>query len=564
MEKFKKIIKYLGVAFVFLLPLQTRWIFSASESEYRTLGLYGTEILFGAIMLLSIIYFLTTWVKKHRSIEATKQSGKKEIIIILILIGTLLSNVWGATDQSIAFYKFSQIISAAALFALIVALKPAFSKISSALILSGVWQSLFAIQQFLDQKIIANKWLGMAAQAPQTLGVPVVEADGTRWLRAFGTLPHPNILAGFLIVSLILIIGSYTLTQHKRWKKILPLFFILNSIALFTTLSRAAILTFVILIILLPFLARKQAMLAKSATKFALIFLCVTVLFTVMYPSLIFSRASGNSYVENVSNTTRVEQYREFGAVIKQNWLTGVGLGNYPAAIETLKPNLAAWTYQPIHNTYLLIFAELGLLGLGAIILLIIFIALQLRRVNISVQRITAITCLTGITLLALFDHYLWSFYFGLMLTAIIFALEKNAAKTIVVSGPVIIEKEKVLLIRDKKDEFWKFPGGRVEEIDYETKEPLLTACQRETKEEIGLNIEIIRPLRSLIVDKPDGTAVELNHFLAKSTGAISLSTDIKESRWHQLNNLPNNCAPNIKPIIDDFQRFAKLHSVVR
>lgn len=517
--------------------------------------LYGTEILLGIILILSIIYAIWEW--RHRSNESMNQriNQTKKIALLALILGIIFLNAWNAFDLDIAFYKFSQIISAAALFAIIIAFKPGFMKVSAALILGGVWQALFAIQQFIDQKIIANKWLGMAAQAPQTLGVPVVESDGTRWLRAFGTLPHPNILAGFLVITLILIIGSHALTAHKRWKKILPVFFIINSIALFTTLSRAAILTFIILIILLPFLARRQPNLAKSATKFALIFLCITVLFTVMYPSLIFSRVNGDSPVETISNATRVEQYREFGSVIKQNWITGVGLGNYTVALEMLKPNLPAWVYQPIHNTYLLIFAELGLLGLGACILFIIFVALKLRRGHVSVQHITAITCLTGIALLMLFDHYFWSFWFGLALVAIILALTKNAAKTIVVSGPVIIEKEKVLLIRDKKDDFWKFPGGRVEDVDYHEDDPLGAACRREVKEEIGLDVEIVRPLPTLIATKSDGTSVELNHFSSKSAGKIFLGSDIREARWHDLDKLPNNCAPNIKPVIDDCKK---------
>ena len=520
------------------------------------MSVYGTEILLGLILLLCVVGTLRA--------TPLQQKNTPSLVITIIFIGILILNAWNAADQSIAFYKFSQLILATALFALIVALKPAFSKISGALILSGTWQSLFAIQQFLDQKIIANKWLGMAAQDPQILGTPIVQLGETRWLRAFGTLPHPNMLAGFLIIILILIIGSYTLTASKRWKKVLPLFFIINSIALFTALSRAAILTFIILIIFLPFLARKHAALSKSATKFALIFLCVTILFTAMYPNLILNRATGASRVESISNATRIEQYKEAWPIIKSNWLTGVGLGNYTIALEKIKPALPAWTYQPIHNADLLIFAELGLLGLGAAILFIIFIALQLRRINLSVQRITAITCLTGIALLALFDHYHWSFYLGLTLFATILALTKISGNTVVVSGPVIINNNKILLIRDKKDDFWKFPGGRVEEIDYKTKEPLRAACQRETKEEIGLNIEIIRPLRSLLVDKPDGTAVELNHFLAKSTGKIYLGNDIKEARWHALKDLPKNCAPNIRPAIDDFKQSAKLHPVVQ
>ncbi|HNW55933.1 MAG TPA: NUDIX domain-containing protein, partial [bacterium] len=55
-------------------------------------------------------------------------------------------------------------------------------------------------------------------------------------------------------------------------------------------------------------------------------------------------------------------------------------------------------------------------------------------------------------------------------------------------SGPVIIEDNRVLLVKDTKDDFWKFCGGRVEDFESDIK---LTAA-REAREELGLEIEIL------------------------------------------------------------------------
>ena len=51
----------------------------------------------------------------------------------------------------------------------------------------------------------------------------------------------------------------------------------------------------------------------------------------------------------------------------------------------------------------------------------------------------------------------------------------------IIASGPVIVEDGKLLLIRDNKDDFYKFPGGRVEDG-----ENFEETCLRETGEEIN------------------------------------------------------------------------------
>ena len=62
--------------------------------------------------------------------------------------------------------------------------------------------------------------------------------------------------------------------------------------------------------------------------------------------------------------------------------------------------------------------------------------------------------------------------------------------KFIIASGPVIIEKGRLLVNRDDKDDFYKIPGGRVKDSD----SSLEQTCIREAKEESGLDIEVISP----------------------------------------------------------------------
>ncbi len=128
----------------------------------------------------------------------------------------------------------------------------------------------------------------------------------------------------------------------------------------------------------------------------------------------------------------------------------------------------------------------------------------------------------------------------------------------IVISGPVIIEDGKVLLTKHGDDGFLKFLGGRVENFDFtDPQNSLEEACRREVKEEMGFDVEIIRPVKPMIVRKPGdpNTWVILIHYLAKRLGEIKCGTDIKDAQWFDINNLPANCAPNIKPIIDEYKK---------
>lgn len=119
-------------------------------------------------------------------------------------------------------------------------------------------------------------------------------------------------------------------------------------------------------------------------------------------------------------------------------------------------------------------------------------------------------------------------------------------------AGPVIIENGKVLLDRKKKNSGaspWLFPGGKVE-----SGESLEETARREVKEELGIEIEIIRPLRTLVkpgLSNPHHTYI-LAHFLAKRIGEINPGDDIAEWGWHDIHHLPDNCAPNVREIIND------------
>lgn len=132
----------------------------------------------------------------------------------------------------------------------------------------------------------------------------------------------------------------------------------------------------------------------------------------------------------------------------------------------------------------------------------------------------------------------------------------------IVASGPVIIENEKVLLDKDGHDLFWKFPGGKIEQSDLtDAEHSLETAARRKVKEELGFDIEIIRPLKPMMIIKPvitnedKDTIVVLIHWFSKRIGEIVPGSNTTEWAWHDIYNLPADCAPNIRPVIEDYLR---------
>lgn len=125
--------------------------------------------------------------------------------------------------------------------------------------------------------------------------------------------------------------------------------------------------------------------------------------------------------------------------------------------------------------------------------------------------------------------------------------------KIIIASGPVIVEENKVLLNDHGDTDFWKFCGGAVKSSD----DDLISAAKREAKEEMDIDLEILGQEPFITYTKkttPEGDLdVILVHFLAHRIGEIKSGADILSWQWFDINNLPNNLAPNIIPVLRHF-----------
>ncbi len=124
--------------------------------------------------------------------------------------------------------------------------------------------------------------------------------------------------------------------------------------------------------------------------------------------------------------------------------------------------------------------------------------------------------------------------------------------KIIIVSGPVIVNNNKVLLDISSGDDFWKFCGGRASE-----KESLKETAVRRAKEELNIDVKIIKDKPFLMYAKKEkeGNAIDiiLVHWLANFSGDVSTGADVKKYDWFELNNLPENIGPNIIPALKHF-----------
>ena len=128
-----------------------------------------------------------------------------------------------------------------------------------------------------------------------------------------------------------------------------------------------------------------------------------------------------------------------------------------------------------------------------------------------------------------------------------------NPIQLTIAAGPVIIEDNKVLLDKHGDDGFWKFPGGRLRDDNSPQENAIM-----EAKEELGIDVELKGEPFVLIFEKDDEGVKEyvvLIHYLATRQGEINPGSDIKEWKWIDINNLPQDCAPNIALVVQHFTK---------
>lgn len=206
------------------------------------------------------------------------------------------------------------------------------------IILAGLIISLLAIYQYLfGFKQLSNYITKEQISNPFVL-------DYVERKRVFFPFVTPNTLAGYLalITPLVLIIKD-----KSRWFIIFAI-----SFALLLTKSLGAFLSIFLALVIYFYLEGK---LEKKRILFLIGLLIITV------SLFIIRSATQKQHIQPIFSTVmRINYWKDTLSIIKASPLTGLGLGNF---------NLTQSRYA--HNSYLQIWAEMGILGLFSLIWLI-------------------------------------------------------------------------------------------------------------------------------------------------------------------------------------------------
>ncbi|NBS71754.1 O-antigen ligase domain-containing protein, partial [bacterium] len=241
----------------------------------------------------------------------------------------------------------------------------------------------------------ASSWLGLASRSAEHLGDSVIIIEGQRILRMYGSFPHPNIFGTViaLIFGVVVTVssrprdivrgGEIFKNQVQESRRFLPLRSLWRRVVGMTQVSQLVIIP--VLIIAVLFCISRSAALAMACAcitylglscknilqrraLFSIALLLPVLIWILQFisPSLLALR--GQSFAEQQSISERVAQVGEWWQVMEQNGIWGTGIYQYPQARADIQGgSLSAWAYQPVHNVFLLVIAEIGIVGCGVV-----------------------------------------------------------------------------------------------------------------------------------------------------------------------------------------------------
>ncbi len=416
-----QIFKYLIALFIILIPWQTRWIVLdwplASEVwEYGRLSLYFSAL----ILFVSGVFFAFSHQKELRF-------SRSKFFYFLFIYAVVVS--FFSPVPAVSFYYLFLLYSAA-LFAYFLKFIPKLFTYR-ALLISGLIQGILALWQFMSQAVFANKWLGLAEHFPYQLGTAVVESGGERILRAYGALPHPNVLGGFLF--LVIFLGLYVWLEVYRqnekngWlksfkkKTFFDLIFVIlalvvSTYGLLASFSRSALAALVLsLFSLLLISALRRHWLAVSIiAKYFVILLIVFWSFSAIFPGAWQTRLSAQGRLEEKSVSERVDTLSQLGWSSYQKGFFGQGLGMNTLETYRLNSNGSIYDVQPVHNIFILMLAETGVVGVFLLFNVIRKIIKSANQVDVM-----STSLILGLVVIGMLDHYLWTSWTGLLLVAL-------------------------------------------------------------------------------------------------------------------------------------------------
>ncbi len=368
--------------------------------QYRSVVLSATDLL---VVLTCVGWLIWRWRSGPQS-RVPRGSG-----FVLAALGLLAlaaaASIRSAVDRPIALGVAAQLAILVLFFLAASELLASFARrhVLTVASVAVVGQALLAAWQAAAQTtapagLLFNGWATELTSHDQGASVVMLPLAG-RWLRSYGTFPHPNILGGFLALSLALI----ALNDDPRLRRLRAVALMAGLVALLLTFSRAAWLAVL--------LGAGTGLIATRGAHATLVSvrgrLTVALALALLALVALVRAGSLGTLVERNSIDTRLFYDSVAWKVVARG--VPVGAGNLVMAQQHLLGAASAGS-EPAHDVFLIALAELGPLGLAGWLSILgsVLVAAWLRRADPR-ARAGPLVAAAALAPLLVFDHYLWT-----------------------------------------------------------------------------------------------------------------------------------------------------------
>ncbi|MCL5003893.1 MAG: O-antigen ligase family protein [Patescibacteria group bacterium] len=260
--------------------------------------------------------------------------------------------------------------------------------------LSTLVEGILAFVQWIKQgPIFPFLIFGEPSFYPSYSQTPLVSLFGNVKVRSFGSFPHPNVLGGFMAVFLIWLIWLWRREQSRKIRLFLFICMLFGFLGLMLSFSEGAwgafLLGLFVFYILNFFQRSKRFLTIGGIFMFSLIISFFTITKLPIEPV----------------NHIRSDLIKESLILWQKRPIFGFGLGSFTYFSGYL-------IREPVHNIFLLILSETGVVGLIAFSLLLILVGINIFIRRTPWHRLLLIS-LIQLIFLGTFDHYLLTYQQG-------------------------------------------------------------------------------------------------------------------------------------------------------
>ncbi len=294
-------------------------------------------------------------------------------------------------------------------------LKTVFPRICQLILIISLIECAVGLAQYFSQGALGLRFLGegkahQAFSSSNGLWIFGSHSESRSIIRAMGTFGHPNIFGGFMFVATMMGYYLFWQSEERRMKILYGSAIFFQMIALVLSFSRAALFAFA-LANLVWFCCCFWARTTRQKSRTNLLFVLAIILFSAaLFLPMLKDRGGVVNYnrVSRDSDNGRIYFQNIALSMIKAHPVTGVGLGQYVAHVQEFAPApLTSYQFFPVHNIFLFVTAETGVIGLLCFLLFIGSILRKVLKAEMTLPLIALLSTFAGLLFIGCCDFYL-------------------------------------------------------------------------------------------------------------------------------------------------------------